>query len=224
MPTNYPTSLDNFTNPTANDSLNLPSHSTQHANANDAIEAIEAKLGVGNADKVGWYHISSSSVTAASTVAFDNVFTSNYENYAIVFSGRSVSASGTSTQLRAKFRTGGVANSNSNYAYVVTQATSANTGPTNRAWSTGAAEIELVDMDSAANRNNGITLHVYSPQITQYTRWDFLSSVASSGSTVIGYQISGGAFTNTTVFDGIQFNLTSGTITGVFSVYGLRNA
>jgi len=47
MPTNYPTSLDNFTNPTANDSLNLPSHSTQHANANDAIEAIEAKLGLG---------------------------------------------------------------------------------------------------------------------------------------------------------------------------------
>jgi len=47
MPTNYPTSLDNFTNPTANDSLNLPSHSTQHSNANDAIEAIEAKLGTG---------------------------------------------------------------------------------------------------------------------------------------------------------------------------------
>ena len=42
MPTNFPTSVDNFTNPTANDSLNLPSHSTQHANANDAIEAIEA--------------------------------------------------------------------------------------------------------------------------------------------------------------------------------------
>jgi hypothetical protein len=41
MPTNFPTSVDNFTNPTANDSLNLPSHSTQHANANDAIEAVE---------------------------------------------------------------------------------------------------------------------------------------------------------------------------------------
>jgi hypothetical protein len=41
MATNFPTSVDNFTNPTANDSLNLPSHSTQHANANDAIEAIE---------------------------------------------------------------------------------------------------------------------------------------------------------------------------------------
>jgi hypothetical protein len=44
MPTNFPTGVDNFTNPTANDSLNLPSHSTQHANANDAIEAIESYL------------------------------------------------------------------------------------------------------------------------------------------------------------------------------------
>jgi hypothetical protein len=44
MPTNFPTSVDNFTNPTANDSLNLPSHSTQHANANDAIEAVEGFL------------------------------------------------------------------------------------------------------------------------------------------------------------------------------------
>lgn len=44
MATNFPTSVDNFTNPTANDSLNAPSHSVQHANANDAIEAIETVL------------------------------------------------------------------------------------------------------------------------------------------------------------------------------------
>jgi len=52
MPTNFPTSVDNFTNPTANDSLNLPSHSTQHANANDAIEAIESYLL--NGTGAGW--------------------------------------------------------------------------------------------------------------------------------------------------------------------------
>ena len=49
MATNYPTSLDAFVNPTTSDSLNSPSHSLQHANANDAIEAIETKLGFGNA-------------------------------------------------------------------------------------------------------------------------------------------------------------------------------
>lgn len=41
----YPTSLDTFTNPTATSKTNSPSHATQHSNANDAIEALEAKVG-----------------------------------------------------------------------------------------------------------------------------------------------------------------------------------
>jgi len=35
-----------LTNPTSGDSLNSPSHSGQHADANDAIEALQAKVGV----------------------------------------------------------------------------------------------------------------------------------------------------------------------------------
>lgn len=46
MATNFPTSLDTLTNPTSTDSLNNPSHSGQHADANDAIEALQAKVGV----------------------------------------------------------------------------------------------------------------------------------------------------------------------------------
>ena len=45
MATNFPTSLDTLTNPTSSDSLNSPSHSAQHANSNDAIEALQAKVG-----------------------------------------------------------------------------------------------------------------------------------------------------------------------------------
>ena len=41
MPTNFPNSVDVLTNPAAGDSQNSPSHAAQHANANDAIEAIE---------------------------------------------------------------------------------------------------------------------------------------------------------------------------------------
>jgi hypothetical protein len=47
MAINYPTSLDSFTNPTSTDPTDSPSHSLQHANANDALEAIETKLGIG---------------------------------------------------------------------------------------------------------------------------------------------------------------------------------
>ena len=48
MATNFPTSLDALTNPVAGDSLSSPSHAGQHADANDAIEALQAKVGVNN--------------------------------------------------------------------------------------------------------------------------------------------------------------------------------
>ena len=46
MATNFPASLDALTNPTSSDSLSSPSHSAQHANVNDAVEALQAKVGV----------------------------------------------------------------------------------------------------------------------------------------------------------------------------------
>lgn len=45
MSTNYPTSLDVLTNPSSTDTMTSVPHSVQHANANDAIEALQAKLG-----------------------------------------------------------------------------------------------------------------------------------------------------------------------------------
>jgi len=48
MAINFPSSLDDFTNPTADDSLNSDTvpHADQHANLNDAVEALEAKVGI----------------------------------------------------------------------------------------------------------------------------------------------------------------------------------
>ena len=48
MATNFPTSLDNLTNPAGSDPVNNPSHASQHANLNDAIEKLEEKVGVNN--------------------------------------------------------------------------------------------------------------------------------------------------------------------------------
>lgn len=48
MATNYPNSLDVLQNPLATDTLNSTTvpHHLQHANANDAIEAVQTVLGV----------------------------------------------------------------------------------------------------------------------------------------------------------------------------------
>lgn len=52
MSTNFPIAKDNLTNPTATSSTSLISHASQHANANDAIEALQTKVGVNNSTDV----------------------------------------------------------------------------------------------------------------------------------------------------------------------------
>lgn len=48
MSTQYPNSLDNFVNPTPIDTLNSTTvpHAQQHANLNDAVEAMQTVLGI----------------------------------------------------------------------------------------------------------------------------------------------------------------------------------
>lgn len=46
MATSFPSGLDALTNPTSANGLNSPDHAGQHADANDAIEALQAKVGV----------------------------------------------------------------------------------------------------------------------------------------------------------------------------------
>lgn len=48
MSTTFPTSLDSLTNPTPTSNMSVVLHSDQHINANDAIEALEAKVWVDN--------------------------------------------------------------------------------------------------------------------------------------------------------------------------------
>lgn len=46
MATNFPTSLDSLTNPAGTDLVTSPDHAAQHANANDAIEALQSRIGI----------------------------------------------------------------------------------------------------------------------------------------------------------------------------------
>ena len=48
MATNFPEELDSFLNPLSTDSVAIVSHAAQHSDANDAIEALQAKLGANN--------------------------------------------------------------------------------------------------------------------------------------------------------------------------------
>jgi len=48
MATNFPEELDSFLNPLSTDSVAIVSHAAQHSDVNDAIEALQAKLGANN--------------------------------------------------------------------------------------------------------------------------------------------------------------------------------
>lgn len=68
MPTQYPGAIDALTNPTAADTLAAVPHDQQHANANDAVEAIEGKLGTGASTPTTAGHVLK--VTGSGATAF----------------------------------------------------------------------------------------------------------------------------------------------------------
>ena len=84
---NFPASLDNFTNPVAGDLLSSATvpHATQHANLNDAVEALEAKVGAdSSADtdsldyKVATLETGKQSVCEEKTTSFTAAVHGNY--------------------------------------------------------------------------------------------------------------------------------------------------
>jgi hypothetical protein len=73
MATNYPNSLDVLQNPAATDTLNSGTvpHHLQHANANDAIEALQTVLGVNPAG--GHLTVKDRIVAAESSISTQSV-------------------------------------------------------------------------------------------------------------------------------------------------------
>ena len=46
MASTFPGAIDSFTDPLSGSALNSPSHSAQHADLNDAVEKVEAFMGL----------------------------------------------------------------------------------------------------------------------------------------------------------------------------------
>lgn len=113
MATNFPTSLDTLTNPLAGDPTTNPSHALQHANANDAIEALEAKVGINGSAvttsldyRMGLEFIKSQVVgTSVASVSVTDAFSSTFDNYRIIYTGGSGSLTHT---LMLQFGVGAV--------------------------------------------------------------------------------------------------------------------
>jgi hypothetical protein len=208
MPTNFPTSVDNFTNPTANDSLNLPSHSTQHANANDAIEAVEDYL-LNGAGRSGLLLVKTQTIgTGVSSVVVSDAFSSTYENYKILVSN---GASSANPEILFSFN-GGANQYNGGFIFKPFSSTSI-TGTilsSGSSWSVGFSQPSGIS----------VNVEIGSPFLTKVSTYCISSSVNNTGGSVI---FANGFYNDTTSFTGFTLTTSTGTLTGgTIAVYGYR--
>jgi hypothetical protein len=113
MATNFPGSLDSFTNPSSSSTLDSPSHAAQHSNVNDAVEALQAKVGVDGSAVTSSldYKVANQGLTrifegnmSGTTYSISNVFSSAFRNYRITISNLGITSS-TTRVMSVRFRT-----------------------------------------------------------------------------------------------------------------------
>jgi hypothetical protein len=198
MPTNFPTSVDNFTNPTANDSLNLPSHSTQHANANDAIEAIETYMGL--------VLLNTTTFTAQTGLTISNVFSSTYNFYRV-----EIGIKGSVNQdLFCRLALAGTPESGTNYYYQRLNAF----GTSVSAASVGATSLPIAPYSS--NDFWMMSVDLAFPANATAT------GLNSNGGRSDNMQFNAGTHNQAVAYDGFNIFAGSGNITGTIAIYGYR--
>lgn len=147
--------------------------------------------------------------SAATNVDIDNYFTSSYDNYLIIANG----VTQTGVQLLWRALIGSVAQTDANYSYKIGTAALSTGATSGRFWDFGAVP---------ANLNLQITIQrplaaVYKAVKGEYTSMSGTTQPENVDS-ISGY---GGA---TTAWSGIRLFGNSGTVTGTFRVYGIKNS
>lgn len=246
MASNYPTSLDSFTDPLSNSPLNSPSHAGQHQDLNNSVEQLEAKLGTGaspaasaTANKVlvangsggsswaavpeyalqtGLVYITSASATSGTVLNVNSCFTSTHASYILVITG--VPTSG-AYGIDLRMRTSGT-DTQTGYFWgmsrvdIAASAISVQVGNNSSVFATGA-------IAGTAGRAAAI-VQIIDPQLAQYT--SFMSQATDNrGSASYAGLYSSGQLTNTTQYDGftLMFGAGGGTISNLqVKVYGYR--
>lgn len=235
MAINFPTSLDDFANPASTDSLNTPSHSLQHTDLNDAVEALQAKVGIGASpagsatagqvltaqgggtalwttpDSGGLVLINTTSFSGVSSQSVSDVFSATYQSYLVQADLVNVS---TANNVSIRMRVSGADNSTANYRkqYIIAGGSTVIAARSVNQTSWNAIMIATNAYESL----NVIEIHY--PFETKNTEAyaKFISS--PRGDIEIQHMTAG--FNGTTSFTGFTLIADAGTITGTVRTYG----
>ena len=151
------------------------------------------------------------SFTSASAISLNNVFSSNYDNYKVLFSGTASTAVG----LELRLRVGGVDNSTAS-SYLRQFLRVENTVISGGRVTSNIARIGQTEN----NLRSSFELKIYNPFAATATPMNSLVTISESSAMI--FDIHSVVHNVTSSFDGFTLNATAGTMTGTVSVYGYR--
>jgi hypothetical protein len=166
----------------------------------------------------GWVYLSTVTASAAATADIEKTFDSTYDNYAIVASGVQLSSAAV-THIR--FKISGAYSSSALYGYAQIYNTTTATG----AGSSSQAQIVLTSSTPTVSTSiaNNFICYVYSPSSSSLLKTCNIVGHSWGASSMLNFTTS--AYYNaTTPLTGIRFLGASGTITGTFRLYGIKNS
>ena len=158
--------------------------------------------------------INRSTFSAVATKQVTGCFTSTYENYLVLFKLNTNTAD---ASLKLRFSVSGTDDSGANYFYAAPgiRPTGATSTPLQ---SSAATSADVGRANNSSTQSQNIQMTIFSPQLAKYTGFTGASYIddSTAGIGIAG----GGAYGQSTQFDGITFFPTSGNMTGTIAVYG----
>ena len=162
----------------------------------------------------GWVYLSTVTANSATTADIETTFNSTYDMYVIVATGVYGSANA-ATQARMKLAGSYV--TSTSYNYSVSAATSAYV-------SLSASNDTQITMTSVGTPNSttsqNFVMYVPKPSSTMTKQMFWTGADVVNGANTSGF----GSNNANTALTGIRFYRSSGTITGTFRLYGIKNS
>jgi len=166
----------------------------------------------------GLVYIDTLSLSAVTSGAVDNVFTSTHTSYRLIITSGAASAN---TALFIQFRASGTPYTTGNQAYGLV-GINASSGSFDNANSATQVGMYIGNCPTTAGRHLA-TVDVMNPQLATYTVCNIQTMFADSGGTIS--RAGGGVVPTTTQYDGFQINTaTATTVTTTCRIYGYRQA
>jgi hypothetical protein len=159
----------------------------------------------------GLVHIETRTVTASSSEIFNNVFSSTYDNYKVIFH----SVITTSNQIvNLRLRVGGVDTAGGNYFWGQHRALANGTG--SNAGGNGTSSFRLGEAVTGTHRQT--IAEIQNPNKTIVTGFSSLGFDVNAGFFI------GGALLDSTAYDGFSILPAANQITGTVTIYGYAKA